>query len=159
MRAFFSGNRGMNAASVFSKQTVVAGLKSGTKDGAIEELIEVLVAAGRIADRAAAVKAVLDREKKMSTGLQSGIAIPHAKTETVANIVAAIGIRKEGIPFESLDGLPAQIIVLTLSPPNKPGPHIQFLAEISKSLSVPAIRERILAATDAETVLAALIAE
>ena len=95
----------------------------------------------------------------MSTGLQNGIAIPHGKSDTVENLVAAVGIKQEGVPFESLDNLPAQIIVVTLSPQNKPGPHIQFLAEISKALCDPAARENILRATSEEAVLIGLCAE
>ena len=92
----------------------------------------------------------------MSTGLQEGIAIPHGKTDTVESLVAAIGIKKDGVPFDSLDGRPAQIIALTLSPANKPGPHIQFLAEVSKALGMAAVREQLLAAGSEEAVLAAL---
>ena len=132
---------------------MVIGLKASTKESAIEELMDVLVASGQIKDRAAALKAVMDRERKMSTGLQSGIAIPHGKTDTVDTIAAAIGIKKEGLPFDSLDGLPAQIIVLTVSPTSKPGPHIQFLAEISKALADPAVREQLLNAQSADAVV------
>jgi len=146
----------MNAASVLRKQTVLLGLQADSKRAVIGELLDALVASGQIKDRAAAEHAVFDRESKMSTGLQDGLAIPHAKGEFVDHIVAAIGIKKEGVPFESLDGQPARIIVLTLSPLNKPGPHIQFLAEISKALSQSAVRERLLAAMSQDAIIDAL---
>lgn len=149
----------MNTANILTKQTVALNLKGTTKEAVITELIGVLGDAGQIKDRDAALRVVLDREKKMSTGLQNGIAIPHGKTDTVENLVAAIGIKKDGVPFESLDGQPAQIIVATLSPTNKPGPHIQFLAEISKALGDPAVREHLLAATTEEAVLGAICRE
>jgi PTS system nitrogen regulatory IIA component len=149
----------MNAASILSKQAVILDLKAGTKEAAIDELIDLLVSNGQIRDRAAAAKVVAEREKKMSTGLQDGIAIPHGKTDTVENIAAAIGIKKTGIPFDSLDGHPAQIIVLTLSPLNKPGPHIQFLAEISKSLASAEVRSMLLGATREEDVIATICPE
>jgi PTS system nitrogen regulatory IIA component len=149
----------MNAASVLTEKNVVLGLRAATKDDVIGELLDVLVASGLIKDRAAALKAVLDREKKMSTGLQFGVAIPHCKTDTIENVSAVVGVKKDGVPFESLDGLPAQIIVLTISPLNKPGPHIQFLAEISKSLSSAAVRGQILDAASGDAVVAALCPE
>ncbi|HMO52336.1 MAG TPA: PTS sugar transporter subunit IIA [Kiritimatiellia bacterium] len=143
----------MNPKRVLAKDTIIMRLKSDSKDGVIEELIDLLVNSGRIKDRKAALKAVVDREKKMSTGLQNGIAIPHGKTDTIDSLVAAIGISPDGIPFESLDGQPAGIILLTVSPASRTGPHIQFLADISRVLHNDQTRQRVLHATSEEEVL------
>jgi len=134
-------------------------LKSDSKDGVIEELIDVLVSSGKIRDRKASLKAVIDREKKMSTGLQNGIAIPHGKTDTIDSLVASIGISPNGIPFDSLDGQPAQIILLTVSPASRTGPHIQFLADISRVLHNEETRQRVLTATHEDEVLELLSGE
>ena len=72
------------------------------------------------------------REKSMSTGLVKGIATPHAKSDTIKKIVLVIGIKKEGIDFESLDGQPTKLFFLIISPQSEAGPHIQLLAEIAK---------------------------
>ena len=143
----------MNLKKALTPETIAPELKGTTKDAVIEELVDLLVAAGRIKDRLAALRAVLERERKMSTGMQSGIAIPHGKTATVDGLVAAFGIKREGVNFESLDGLPAHIFVMTLSPENRTGPHIQFLAEISRQLNDPQIRERLLQAATADDIL------
>ena len=146
----------MNLRKALSPDTVSLGLKSTTKEGIIEEMIDLLMAAGRIKDlkdRKEALKAVLDRERKMSTGMQNGIAIPHGKTDKVDSLVAAIAVKKEGVDFGSLDGQPSRIFVMTLSPDTRTGPHIQFLAEISRQLSDAAVRERILNATSREEIL------
>lgn len=148
----------MNVARVLTKKTVVMELEGSTKEAVIRELIAVLAADGHIQDADDAMRVVMERERKMSTGLQSGIAIPHGKSESVESLVAALGIKHDGIPFESLDGQPANIVVVTLSPPNRPGQHIQFLAEIGKSLGDAAVREKILSAPDADTVIAAICA-
>jgi len=79
--------------------------------------------------------------------MQHGLALPHAKADVVDRLVAAIGIKKAGMDFQSIDGQPSQIFVLTLSPLNRAGPHIQFLAEIGRLISDPAVRQRLLAAT------------
>lgn len=149
----------MNPKRILSKDTMIMRLKSDSKDGAIEELIDVLVAAGKIKDRKAAIKAVLEREKKMSTGLQNGIAIPHGKTDAIDALVASIGISPQGIPFESLDGQPARIILLTVSPASRTGPHIQFLADISRVLHNDQTRQKVLDAKSEDDVLDLLSGE
>ncbi len=143
----------MNPKRVLVKETVTLRLKGSDKDAILEELIDLLVSAGRIKDRKSALKAVLEREKKMSTGLQNGIAIPHGKTDTVECLVAALGIRKEGVDFNSLDGQPAQIFLMTLSPASRTGPHIQFLADISRTLHDASVRQQVLDATSEEQLL------
>lgn len=149
----------MNLKKAISADTITLSLKGTTKDAIIEEMIDVLMAAGKIRDlkdRKDTLKAVLDRERKMSTGMQNGIAIPHGKTDRVESLIAAIGVKKDGMDFGSLDGQPSKIFVMTLSPDTRTGPHIQFLAEISRQLSDPSIRDRILNATKPEDVLSIL---
>lgn len=149
----------MNPKRVLAKETVIMRLKGDTKEGVIEELIDVLVNSGRIKDRKAALKAVLEREKKMSTGLQNGIAIPHGKTDTLDSLVASIGISEAGVPFDSLDGQPANIILLTVSPASRTGPHIQFLADISRALHNDNTRSRVMKAADEDSLLELLSGE
>lgn len=149
----------MNLKKAISADTITLSLKGTTKDAIIEEMIDVLMAAGKIRDlkdRKDTLKAVLDRERKMSTGMQNGIAIPHGKTDRVESLIAAIGVKKDGMDFGSLDGQPSRIFVMTLSPDTRTGPHIQFLAEISRQLSDPSVRDRILNATKPEDVLSIL---
>ena len=143
----------MNLKKALTPDTIVPALKGTTKETVIEELVDLLVATGKIKDRLAALRAVLDRERKMSTGMQCGIAIPHGKTASVDGLVAAFGLKREGINFDSLDGLPTHIFVMTLSPENRTGPHIQFLAEIGRQLNDPQIRERLLRVNTADEIL------
>jgi fructose-specific phosphotransferase system IIA component len=136
----------MNLKKVLSPDTVWVDLKADTKEGIIEEMIDRLMAAGKIKDREGALQAVLDREAKMSTGMQNGVAIPHGKSECIKSLVAAIGLNKAGVNFDSMDGSPCTIFIMTLSPAKRTGPHIQFLAEVSRLINQPAERERLLAA-------------
>ena len=136
----------MNLKKVLSPDAVWVDLKADTKDGIIEEMIDRLVAAGKVKDREGALQAVRDREAKMSTGMQNGVAIPHGKSECIKSLVAAIGLNKAGVNFDSMDGSPCTIFIMTLSPVSRTGPHIQFLAEVSRLISQPAERERLLAA-------------
>lgn len=136
----------MNLKKVLSAECVWADLRADTKLGIIEEMIDRLVAAGAISDRAAVLAAILEREEKMSTGMQNGVAIPHGKTDAVESLIACVGIHKDGVPFDSMDESPSQIFIMTVSPTKRAGPHIQFLAEISRLISQPEQRARLLAA-------------
>lgn len=136
----------MNLRKLLSEQTIRMNLEAETKKAVVVEMIDCLVAAGKIRDRAPALEAILEREKKMSTGMQHGIAIPHGKTDTVQELVATIALKPEGVDFASLDGKPATIFIMTLSPLNRAGPHIQFLAEMSQLLNDPDRREAVLQA-------------
>lgn len=134
----------MNLRKLLSEDTIVLDLKGTTKEAIIEEMVDLLVVRGRIKDRDAALKAVLDREAKMSTGMQHGIAIPHGKTDSVEKLVTAMAIKKEGVDFGSMDGKPSTIFIMTISSVSRTGPHIQFLSEISQVLNDPEKRDRIL---------------
>lgn len=136
----------MNLKKVLSPDTVWVDLKADTKDGIIKEMVSRLVAAGKIADHDTVLQAVLEREAKMSTGMQNGVAIPHGKTDAVKQLVAAVGLQKAGVNFDSMDGSPCTIFIMTVSPAKRTGPHMQFLAEVSRLISQSAEREKLLAA-------------
>lgn len=147
----------MNIAKIL-KNTICLDLQSETKEDVIKELVDIMVQAGQIKDREAAVNAVMEREKKMSTGMQNGIAIPHGKTDSIDCLVAAMGIKREGLDFQSLDHQPAYIFIMTLSPANRTGPYIQFLAEISRLLSSKETRDNVLSATSLQELYAIISA-
>lgn len=144
----------MKVAKVITLDGISLEIRGRTKPAVIEELLDLLVATGQVRDRKAALHALMEREAKMSTGMQHGLALPHAKTEAVDRLIGAIGICREGVDFQSLDGLPATIFVLTLSPLSRTGPHIQFLAEIGRILNGEEARRKILEARTPEAVLA-----
>lgn len=135
----------MNLKKVLSLDTVWVDLQADSKQGIIEEMVDRLVAAGKVKDRAAVLDALLERENKMSTGMQNGVAIPHGKTDAVKSLVAAVGLQKAGVNFDSMDGSLCTIFIMTLSPTKRTGPHMQFLAEVSRLISQPAEREKLLA--------------
>ena len=80
------------------------------------------------------MKILLDREALGSTGIGQGIAIPHGKTGAVKSLIAAFGLSRKGVDFESLDGEPAYIFFLLLAPKESAGPHLKALAKISRLL-------------------------
>ena len=142
----------MNLKKILTKDAILPELKADTKRGVIEEMVTRMAAAGKFTDRTAVVQALLAREEKMSTGMQNGVAIPHGKTDAVTQLVAAVAIHHAGVNFAAMDGKPSHIFVITLSPENRTGPHIQFLAEISKVLSRSELRVKLLNATSADEI-------
>jgi PTS system nitrogen regulatory IIA component len=143
----------MNIKTVLTADTISLRLKGTTKEEIINELLDLLVAANKIQDREAAFSAIMDREQKMSTGMKHGIAIPHGKSATIRNLVACIGISEKPVDFDSLDHEPCRIFIMTLSPVEKTGPHLQFLAEISLLFKSSEKRQEILNAQSPETIL------
>jgi PTS system nitrogen regulatory IIA component len=128
-------------------------LAGKSKDEVVRELLGVLAAAGRLADERRAYEAVLAREALGSTGLENGIAVPHAKTTAVKDLTIAIGVAPSGIDFQALDGKPSTLFFLILAPPDKSGPHIEALAEIARMTRSTAFCRAVAAARTAEEVV------
>ncbi|OPZ30595.1 MAG: PTS system fructose-specific EIIABC component [Lentisphaerae bacterium ADurb.BinA184] len=124
-------------------------LEATNKTDVIRELLGLLEEQDLVRDPAAALEALLAREASMSTGLQHGIAIPHARTNAVDKLVCAIGLKPAGLNFEALDGQPSRIFILTLSPQDAPVPHVQFISGISQALTEER-RRRLLACRSAD---------
>ena len=121
----------MNLKTVLTKDSISLNLKGTTKEEIISEMLEILVSNGKVQDKATAFAAVMDRENKMSTGMKHGIAIPHGKSSVIKDLVACIGISDNPVDFNALDKELCRIFIMTLSPVEKTGPHLQFVAEVS----------------------------
>jgi len=146
----------MDLKSILGRDSVALHLKGKSKEELIDELLAVAEKSGKINDMAAARKAVLERERRMSTGMKHGIAIPHGKTDAVKDLVACIGVSDQAVEFDALDRQPCRIFIMTLSPADKTGPHLQFLAEVSLLFRSEEKRGAILAAASADEVLKVL---
>jgi len=142
---------------VLSDGFVCVDLKGNTKIEIIRALIDVMAQAGKLSDPELALRDVMEHEHSMSTGMENGIAIPHAKTAAVTELVAVVGISKKKIDFECLDRKPARIFILTLSPLNDSSNHLKFLSEIGGLLRKPAIRTALLKARTCSDVFSILI--
>ena len=145
----------MTLMEILSGKSVIVGLKGDTKREILEEILNA-VDESKITDRQKVLEAVLQREEIMSTGIGHGIAIPHGKSECVKELGGVLGIKREGIDFDSLDGKPTHLFFLLVSPLDVSGPHIKALARISRILKGEEFRKRLIAADDKETVLACI---
>ena len=122
----------MALIDLISEDVVKVPIQSTSKSAVIRELLDLLAGTGKVSDVERAYNALLERESKGSTGLEDGIAVPHAKTDAVQSLAAAVGIAPDGIDFEALDGKPSKLFFLLLAPPDQSGPHIEALAEIAR---------------------------
>lgn len=122
----------MTLIDQISEDVVKVPLEQTNKTDVIRELLDILTDAGKLSDSDRAYNALLERESQGSTGLEYGIAVPHAKTDAVKTLTIAIGISPDGIEFGAMDGRPSKLFVLLLAPPGQSGPHIEALAEIAR---------------------------
>ena len=127
-------------------------LAGTTKIEIIEELLGLMRDLNLIDQYETALNDILDREGYLSTGLENGLAIPHAKTDSINHLAIVFGLKKDGVSFESLDGKPAEFIFLVLSPKDTSGPHIQALALVTRNLKNAAIRDKIKNCQSAEDI-------
>lgn len=142
---------------ILTTGAVCVDLKGKNKTEIITALIDVMAQTGKLSDPALALHDVLEHEHSMSTGMENGIAIPHAKSAAVSELVVVVGISKKKIDFECLDRKPARIFILTLSPPDDSGTHLKFLSEIGALLRKPSVRTGLLKARTCEDVFSILI--
>jgi PTS system nitrogen regulatory IIA component len=124
----------LSPAALISSEAIFDRLESTSKEGVLKEMVDALVAAGRVGRKAASsiVEVLLKREAIGSTGIGRGIAVPHAKHESVQGIVAALGRSGKGIEFSALDGQPVYLVFLLLSPERALGTDVEAMAGITK---------------------------
>jgi len=127
-------------------------LRSDTKEDVLRELVGLLT--GDDGDRTDTIfEAVAERERRMSTGIGQGVAIPHGKSDLVGGMEIAFGIAAEPLDYDALDGEPVSLFFLLVSPPDRTGDHIKALAQISRLLTSDAVRDELTAAKSADDVL------
>jgi fructose-specific phosphotransferase system IIA component len=143
----------MALVDLITPEVVKVPLKSRDKSGVIEELIQVLKDSGKITEKEKAIEAIHKREALGSTGLEMGVAVPHAKTDAVKTLTIAIGVSPEGVEFGAIDGKPSKLFFLMLAAPNQSGPHIEALAEIAKLSKSKAFLDALMNAKTPEEVV------
>src|SRR3989338_3666662 len=126
----------MNIMDFLSKKAILPEIKSTKKEEVIKELVDALISAGEIEKRCRnkLIDALMTRESLGSTAIGQGIAIPHAKSDCLNKLIAAFGLSRKGVDFDSLDGELAYIFFLLVAPQESAGPHLKALARISRLL-------------------------
>jgi fructose-specific phosphotransferase system IIA component len=145
----------MKIMDFLSKKAILADLKATKKEEVIKELVDGLIDAGEIEKRHRnkLIEALMTREALGSTAIGQGIAIPHAKSDCVEKLIAAFGLSKKGVEFDSLDAEPVYIFFLLVAPQDSAGPHLKALARISRLLKDKYCRDSLRACTDDKCVI------
>ena len=146
----------MTLGNLLSVDQIIPEMKAVERWSAIVELVDLLVERGQIKaqDRDVVLAALRQREETMSTGIGFGIAIPHASSDRVGQVVAAFGRSTKGIEFDSLDNSPVRFIVLFVVPKDQFQTHLRTLAAIAKFLNDRTVRERLAQASSTGEIMA-----
>ena len=149
-------NVSMDLVDILSKEQIVTDLQAANRWQVIDELIQNLVASGKIKpEHQTAITAVVKkRETSMSTGIGFGIGIPHASTDLIYDVVGALGRSHKGVNFDALDNLPVHLVMLFLVPQGQFQKHLHTLANIAKLLHKAEFRQALEQAPDADAMLA-----
>ena len=143
----------MRLTQLLSEEQIEVSLKQTKKKSIIEELLVLAINSGNINDRMKALEDIMKREEMMSTGLENGIAVPHAKTKAADNLTLSLGISKDGIDFEAADGKPSHLFFMLLAPEDAAGPNVRVLAEIARITKNKNFCRSLINASSAEEVL------
>jgi nitrogen PTS system EIIA component len=135
-------------SDLLAPERVRVPLRSQSKDEVLRELVQLAIPSADSTAVARTVAAVLDREALLSTGIGSGVAIPHGRTDQVDTLVVAAGVASTAIDFASLDGQPVSLFFLLLAPEHVAGAHVRALGRISRVVRHESVRDRL---TQAET--------
>lgn len=146
----------MILGKVFSPKAISIHLTSEDKEEAFEELAVLLHSSYPEINREEALKVIREREEKMSTGIKTGIAVPHGKLPAVKGVQGVIGISREGIDYQSLDGKPVHLIFMLLSSPDECEYHLRVLRHLSQILDKPGFYDEIMNQQDADGVYSVL---
>jgi PTS system fructose-specific IIA component/PTS system nitrogen regulatory IIA component len=127
----------MRMSDFVIRDSISAGLTASNKEAVIREMVENLRAAGyfsKPAELEDIIKQIMKRELLGSTGIGRGVAIPHTKHTSVDRLIGTVAVSKEGVAFESLDGEPVHVLVMLISPQDRPGDHLRALENVSRTL-------------------------
>ncbi len=143
----------MKITDILTEQSVRTGLEGSSKTDIINAMIDLAGSQKAVQNKERMRQAILEREKIMSTGVGSGFAIPHGKTDAVSDIVAAFAVTAQPIDYQSLDDQPVRLVFLLVGRDNMVGPHIKLLSRISRLMNKEDFRKRLLEAESPKEIL------
>lgn len=142
----------MVLGDIFSPDLVKIGLEGEDKDEVFEELIELYVTKHPASSRSAILSAVKTREAKLSTGIKTGIAIPHGQTDQIQQVTGIIGISRGGIDYDALDGKPVQVVFMILNSLDSCALHLRVLKRLALLIEDPSFYRSLIALKDPDSV-------
>jgi PTS system nitrogen regulatory IIA component len=142
----------MKILDVLGKEAINVDLKAMDKKGILDELAAPIARrTGKSQEEL--VKILLERERLGSTGIGNGIGIPHGKIKDLDALQLGFGLSRKGVPFESIDGRPAHLFFLLVTPENSAGLHLKLLARLSRLLKDEEFKSRLVQSSTADDVV------
>jgi PTS system fructose-specific IIC component/PTS system nitrogen regulatory IIA component len=141
----------MLLSDVFPPESIKIGLESEDKDEVFEEMVDHFCRGKKLSVRKEILQAIRERESKMSTGIQKGIAVPHGKTDALDGIYGILGISHKGIDYDALDGQPVYILFMLLAPEKDSEQHLRLLKRLAGFLDNPEFYTELLAQPDSQS--------
>jgi fructose-specific phosphotransferase system IIA component len=145
----------MKISDILEEKLIVANLAAKTKDEVINTMVELVSQSPKVLDKEKVRSAIFEREKIMSTGVGNGFAIPHGKTDAVADVVAAFGVTAQPIDYQSLDEKPVRLVFLLIGKDSMVGPHIKLLSRISRLMNKEDFRNKLMTSASSHEILEA----
>ena len=133
---------------LFPPELIKIGLEAEDKDEVFEEMVDLFCQVKKTNIRDDILAAIHERESKMSTGIQKGIAVPHGKTNSLENIYGVLGISRKGVDYDALDGQPVYILFMLLAPQTDSEKHLRLLKRMAALLDNPQFYAELLAQND-----------
>ncbi len=135
-------------AELLHPKRVNVALQASDKEAAVRALAALLVRPENEANEESVHDVLMERERLASTGVGSGVAIPHGRFDGVDELRAAVAVCADGVDFDAVDGLPVKILVAIVGPRSMPQKHLAALAGVSRVLRNVAVRDALIAAGD-----------
>lgn len=149
----------MHLSDVFSANMVWPELTATTKEGVIRELADLIAEREPLLDSDVLYTALYEREKLGSTGIEDGVAIPHAKVSNLDHIVVACGRSEGGLDFDAHDAKPTHLFFVLIAPMTATGMHLKVLARLSRLLKEARVRNKLLDTSEASELYRTIIEE
>jgi fructose-specific phosphotransferase system IIA component len=142
----------MKLSDYLRRDLIQADLRPRGKADCLRLLIDMVAAAGVVRDPEDSLERLIEREKVVSTGIGNGVAIPHAKTAHVKDLVIGVARVSAGLDFDALDGQPVHVLFLLLGPQEAASQHVRLLARIARLVKAEGFLDRLKAAPGADAI-------
>jgi fructose-specific phosphotransferase system IIA component len=147
-----ASGQSMKLSEYLRQDLIQADLRPASKAECLRMLIDMVAAAGVVRDAEDSLERLIERERVVSTGIGNGVAIPHAKTANVKDLVIGVARVAAGLDFDALDGQPVHVLFLLLGPQEAASQHVRLLARIARLVKSEGFLDRLKAASSAEAI-------
>lgn len=139
--------------SEYMDPRLVVFLNANSRDEALQQLVHVIYQAGKLKNEELFYKAIIEREKIVSTGIGMGAAIPHAKLPSYDQFFIAVGILQKPVEWNALDGAPVRLIFMIGGPDDKQTEYLQLLSNLTQAIKEEERRKKLLSLTQPDAII------